>query len=246
MAYAASCTSTSSHTRTALVELYVSGNCRRCPEAQSWLRAIVSRHGKRGSVIGVVFAPHALRYASYDEELAARRQQARRDQRRARRGLPVPVLGPQVILQGEERTDWGMPAFDKVLVGLNAQPSPMVLTLEIEPGKAEAKAAEQDMRINVRVDLKHLQEKVALYVAAAALSTQPGSPALYQVMEWQGPIPVGSAGKLAVSLRFPRLDPPQAARIGAVAFVQGLSSKVVLQSIHRPPCGVPGAEGAPA
>ncbi len=238
--YAQSCAGASGHTLNVLVELYVSENCRRCPEAVTWLREILAKYDVRRGLVGIVFAPEGSLYASRQAELAARRESARRDQRRARLGLPVPVLTPQVLLQGRQREDWGMPAFDGALDGLTSESSRAVLNIEIEPDSSMTTSTRLRTHVRVQVDLKHPREKVGLFVAAAAPSVPPESPGsvpLYQVTEWYGPFPIGPDGTLAESLWLSHPAAGSSNGKGVVAFVQSLSSREVLQSVLRSACG---------
>lgn len=238
--YAQSCASVSGHTLNVLVELYVSENCRRCPEAVTWLRGTLAKYDMRRGLVGIVFAPEGSVHASRQAELAARRESARRDRRRARLGLPVPVLTPQVLLQGGRRADWGMPTFDDALDGLTTEFSRVVLKIEIEPDSSMTSSTRLRTHISVQVARKHPREKVGLFVAAAALSVPPESPRsdrLYRVTEWYGPLPIGPDGRLAESLWLSLPAAGSSTGTGVVAFVQSLSSREVLQSVLRPACG---------
>lgn len=233
-----SCGSASAGTRTALVELYVSDDCGRCPEAERWLASLAARHDAPGGVLAVLLDTRANGSPPKDDVLA-RRERARRDYRRARLGRPRPLLVPLVLVQGRERGDWGRASFEHALKGLYGGPARALLRLEIEPRQPIGARADFRVRIEVELDPSERSKNVALYVAATGTPIGPGQGAgrlSYQVKEWLGPIPVGPGGRLSESRVLPLPPQAEASVVGAVAFVQNRSSREVLQSLVRPPC----------
>ncbi|MHB1084843.1 MAG: DUF1223 domain-containing protein [Thiobacillus sp.] len=130
--HAAPCTTTSSATRTSLLELYTSEGCSSCPPADRWLSQLPPDSG----VVPLAF------HVDYWDKLGWRdpyAQGAFSQRQRARNSGLGWVYTPQVMLNGDDFRNWhrGLPALSK------AAPAQVRLTLNLDPSPE---------RIDVQVD----------------------------------------------------------------------------------------------
>jgi hypothetical protein len=234
---AAGCSAASGPGTAALVELYTSEGCSSCPPADRWLSSLGM--GPPGRIVPLALHVDYWDYIGWKDryakgEFSSRQRKLSLLQRRAL------VYTPQVLLQGQDFRRWGSPAFDDAVAHINAQPAKASIGLHIA-GLTGAR-----MEVQVKAALRDAGEKdAALYLATYEnkLSSDVSSGENqghrlthdYVVLEWQGPIALGS---LPVEERrsLPLLPKAVPAHSGVAAFVQNRRTAEVLQALMLPAC----------
>jgi hypothetical protein len=238
---AAACAASSGDKTAALVELYTSDGCDRCPPADRWLSGL----GERG------YAPERLvplslhvDYRDYTgwKDPYARPAVSGRQRKLTQLQRLAFVYTPQVMLQGQQFRAWHTPAFDAAVARINAAPAQAQISLSIDALSAAA------MEIGLRAELldKAQLTDAAVYVATyedrlagtVASGENRGHPLKhdYVVLEWQGPLEFGTAGARAERRSIPLLPKAVPANSGVVAFVQNRRTRAVLQALKLPAC----------
>lgn len=239
------CSARSAGQVAALVELYVSEGCESCRAAERWLSALALRPAAPGSVVAVLLPADAKSAGARTTagEVLALRERTRRAHRRARLGRPEPLLTPLVLMQGRERGDWRLAAFERALDSIHQRPAPVRLRLDLE-GATDSPGASS---LNVRAEVQPLASSrlgtLVLYLGAFELpaSSSGGGERLlesqvYRVGNWIGPIAIPPGGTLVERRRLPVAAGSAASGFGVVGFVQRAATGEVLQALARPPC----------
>ncbi|HKQ28288.1 MAG TPA: DUF1223 domain-containing protein [Burkholderiales bacterium] len=196
----------------ALVELYTSDNCSRCPAAERWLSSLQ----ERGSAV----IPLAL-HVDYADYIGHPRRQ-RKLTPRQRLAL---VYSPQVVLQGRDFRGWATPAFDEAVARINARPARAKLSLEIVSMKGDT------MVVQAGAELVGAAEAgdAALYLATYESRLE------NVVLEWQGPT-MFLEPRLVAQRQLALLPKARPERSGVVGFVQSRRTGEVLQALMLPAC----------
>jgi hypothetical protein len=212
-AAAAPCVARSGTGVSALVELYRSQGCPRCPGAEQWLSALAPR-------------PNLIAVAITAEEPGSSRESALRQRRLTPLQRLALVSMPQVLLQGRTFPGWDKPAFDEALAKIAAAPATAWLDLEIVSTDRE------HLRVRVAAGTASRgQDDARLYLAAFGREA-PGSP--LRVQQWQGPLlPLAGAPQERVLAVVPGVSGTLS---GVVAFLQKRREPEVLQALMLPSC----------
>jgi hypothetical protein len=231
----AACLARSSPQTVALVELYTSGGCSRCPPADRWLSGLAERYSP-GQLV-----PLALHVDYWDylgrKDPHAKREFSQRQRRLSQLQRAALVYTPQVLLQGVDFRQWDGAEFDRAVARINRQPARASLELEITDITAAALA----LRASAVVFEPVNRPDAALYVAAyenrpesrITAGENPGR-VLHQdyvVLEWRGPYALGKR-----ELELALLPKAQSADSGVVAFVQNRRTGEVLQALSLAAC----------
>ena len=210
----AGCEARSGSQTAVLVELYTSESCRSCPPADRWLTSLAGRPGV------VPLALH-VDYRDYIDSKPVKRRFTQ---------LQRLALGytPQVLLQGREfRGGWGTPAFEQAVARISAQPARAHLVLRAQ------RAGNDALEVSVQASLSSPGATAAVYLTAYQKRVASGG---HVALEWQGPIQLGSAGKLEAHRRLPLLPGAAVHNSGVVGFVQDRGSGEILQALMLPAC----------
>lgn len=221
----APCLSQSGPQTTALVELYTSAECPRCPRADRWLSALAAGGQVRQKVV-----PLAL-HVDYRDYVGSSAPYARRDfSLRQRRLTPLQRLAlvytPQVMLQGRQVRQWDTPAFDAAVAQINATPARARLWLEIASARSTALIVRAGAEL---LDPGQVGES-GLYLAAFEHRLDK-----HLVLQWEGPTPFARA-RLELERALPLVPGARNEDSGVVAFVQNRRSAEVLQVLLLATC----------
>lgn len=211
-AAAAPCAARSGTRVNALVELYSSQGCPRCPGAEQWLSTLAVR-------------PNLIAVAIMADEPGSSRESALRQRRFTPLQRLALVSMPQVLLQGRMFAGWDKPAFNDALAKIAAAPAAAWLDLEIVSTDRER------LRVRVAAGTTSLgQDDARLYLAAFGREA-PGSP--LRVRQWQGPLALAGAPQERVLEVVPGASGTLS---GVVAFLQKRREPEVLQALMLPSC----------
>lgn len=240
-AAAALCTAQSGARTLALVELYTSEGCERCPRAERWLASLRAQGYGADRV-----APLAL-HAEYRDYTGlrdpyAKRVFAARQRKLAQLQRATLVFTPQVLLQGEGFLGWDSPAFAAAVAAINRRLSRARLGITLHA--IGAAVAEVELAAEL---LDGAQRKdAALYLAAyedkrASRGTAGKHRATtpdheFVVREWLGPIRFEKGLKITERRSLPLLPGADPKHSGVAAFVQNRASREVLQALMLEPC----------
>jgi hypothetical protein len=152
------------------------------------------------------------------------------------------VYTPQVVLQGRDFPRWGSPAFEAAVAAINARPARARISLEI----LGATAVAFETKVSAELIGREQAGDPALYLAvyenrltSRVTSGENSGRSLthdHVVLEWQGPFPFGTAGKLSERRALPLLPKGVPERSGVVGFVQDRRTGEVLQALLRSSC----------
>jgi hypothetical protein len=152
------------------------------------------------------------------------------------------VYTPQVMLQGSDFRGWDSPAFGKAVSAINARKPRARLELAIASLKADRLAVDTLAEVADPADRRDAVLYIATYenkLSSAVTAGENKGRTLshdYVVLEWQGPLDLPSAGRLADRRDLPLLPKAVPARSGVVAFVQNRRTAEVLQALMLPAC----------
>ena len=240
-AAAAVCSAQSGENTAALVELYTSEGCSSCPPADRWLSGLGARGYGPGRVVPLALHVDYWDYIGWKDPYA-KREFSQRQRKLSQLQRLALVYTPQVLLQGRDFRDWGGTAFDTAVSRINAQPARARIALEIH----SLEASRLEVAVSAELlDLSH-QGDAALYLAAyenrlvsRVTAGENRGRELghdYVVLEWQGPLVFGPAGRLAARRKVPLLPMGVPAHSGVVGFVQNRRTTEVLQALMLPAC----------
>ena len=234
-ANAAECVARAETVSVPLVELYTSEGCSSCPPADRWLSQ--QAPGK--------FVPLALHvdywdYIGWRDRFAqARFGQRQRDM--VNRGGGRVVYTPQVMLNGRDFRPWhSAAAFDDAVRKRAGQPLQAKLVLAVENKAADGWTARLTGEVLPRKG--RAEAYLALYENGLSSAVEAGENRGarlqhdYVVRQWQGPLPVGADGRIAVSHTFAHGNGVDFNRAGVAAFIQDADSGEVLQAVAVAGC----------
>ena len=211
---AAQCAARSGAHTAALVELYASEGCARCPGAENWLSRIALR-------------PNVLAVAIPVDEPGSRREATLRRRKLTHLQRLALVSTPQVLLQGREFPGWDTPAFDEALARVAAGVPRAWLRLEIIAMGAD------EVRVRVAAATAPGRRGDArLYLAA--FSREAGSAPL-RLRQWQGPWELPAAAT-PVERVLPAAPGASGALAGVAGFIESRRDSEVLQALMLPSC----------
>ena len=211
---AAQCAARSGPHAAALVELYASEGCARCPAAEHWLSRIAP-------------GPNVLAVAIPIDEPGSRREATVRRRKLTHLQRLALVSTPQVLLQGREFQGWDTPAFDDALARVTAGVPRAWLRLEIV-----AMGADQ-LRVRVAAaTASRGRGDARLYLAAFSREVDH---APLRVRQWQGPWEL-SAAATPVERVLPAAPGASGALAGVVGFIENRRDSEVLQALMLPSC----------
>lgn len=232
---AAECVARAETVSVPLVELYTSEGCSSCPPADRWLSQQVPGR----------FVPLALHvdywdYIGWRDRFAqARFSQRQRDM--VNRGGGRVVYTPQVMLNGRDFRPWhSASAFDAAIRQAAARPlrAKLLLAVDIKPGDGwTARLAGEVLPRKGRAEAY-----LALYENGLSSAVEAGENRGaqlrhdYVVRQWQGPLPVGADGRIALSHTFTPGSGVDFNRAGVAAFIQDADSGEVLQAVAVAGC----------
>ena len=221
----AACVAESPPHTVALVELYTSERCSRCPAAERWLSRLGSRFTAERAV------PLALRVETWEylgkKDPYAERRLTERQRRLSVLQRMALVDTPHVVLQGREIRRWRSREFDDAVEGINARPARALLKVETRP------SAPGSLAVAVRAEILDPAQRAeaALYMAAFQRRRHD-----YVVLEWQGPFAVQADGRRVEQRRLALLPGAAPEASGVAAFVQNRRTAEVLQAVLLPAC----------
>ena len=223
-AWAGDCAARSGSRTAVLVELYTAEGCTSCLAANRWLSGLQEPGDVAGRVV-----PLALHvdYADYLGGGHVRRDLWLRQRKLTQLQRMALVFTPQVLLQGRDFKAWGTPEFAAAVERINAQPAQAAITLELVPGAAPA----FDVVASAELAPGAQRRSAALYLASYDNRHN-----RYIVLEWQGPIDLGSGERLVERRRLPLLPGAVPAGSGVAAFVQDRGTGEVLQALMLSAC----------
>jgi len=236
----AQCTAKSGEFTAALVELYTSEGCDSCPPADRWLSSLGAGYGA-GRVVPLSLHVDYWDYIGWKDPYAKRAFSDRQRKLSQLQKLAL-VYTPQVMLQGSDFRGWDSPAFGKAVAAINARKPRARLELAIASLKADRLAVETLAEVADPADRRDAVLYVATYenqLSSAVTAGENKGRTLshdYVVLEWQGPLDLPSAGRLADRRDLPLLPKAVPARSGVVAFVQNRRTAEVLQALMLPAC----------
>ncbi len=218
-----------------LVELYTSEGCSSCPPADRWLSQ--QAPGR--------FVPLALHvdywdYIGWRDRFAQARFSQRQRDMVNRSGGRV-VYTPQVMLNGRDFRLWHSPAaFDDAVRKRAGQALQAKLVLAVENKAAVGWTARLTGEVLPRKG--RAEAYLALYENGLSSAVEAGENRGarlhhdYVVRQWQGPLPVGADGRIALNHTFTQGNGVDFTRAGVAAFVQDADSGEVLQAVAVTSC----------
>ena len=211
---AAQCAARSGPHTAALVELYASEGCARCPAAEHWLSRIAPR-------------PNVLAVAIPVDEPGSRREATVRRRKLTHLQRLALVSTPQVLLQGREFRDWAAPASDDTLARIAAQAAVAWLALEI------ISTDQEQLRVRVAAATASGRGAAArLYLAAFG---RDAVQAPLRVRQWQGPLELPGPGA-SLERVLPVPSGASGPLAGVVGFIESRRDSEVLQALMLPSC----------
>lgn len=240
-AHAARCTAQSAAGTTALVELYTSEGCDSCPPADDWLSSLGSRGYAPARVVPLALHVDYWDYIGWKDPYA-KREFATRQRRHAAMQRARVVYTPQVLLQGRDFRAWHSEAFDRELDKINRQPALASILLTMDTARSGFFDVEAITMLKDGVSSRDPALYLAAYenkLASTVLAGENRGHTLrhdYVVLEWTGPLRLGSARRLEERRSLPLLPKAVKAHSGVVAFVQDRGTGQVLQALMLPAC----------
>lgn len=211
---AAQCAARSGPHAAALVELYASEGCARCPAAERWLSGLAPR-------------PNVLAVAIPVDEPGSRREATVRRRKLTHLQRLALVSTPQVLLEGREFRGWDTPALDDALARIAGGVPRAWLGLEIIAMGADW------LRVRVAAaTASGGRGEARLYLAAFSREAEH---APLRVRQWQGPweLPVAATPEERV---LPAAPGASGALAGVVGFIESRRDPEVLQALMLPSC----------
>jgi hypothetical protein len=234
----AQCTAKSGDFTAALVELYTSEGCDSCPPADRWLSNLAFGAGR---VVPLSLHVDYWDYIGWKDPYAKRAFSDRQRKLTQLQKLAF-VYTPQVMLQGSDFRAWGSPAFDKAVAEINSRKPRARLELGIAALKGDRLSVETIAEVLDPAERRDAGLYIAAYeskLSSAVTAGENRGRTLshdYVVLEWQGPLDLPAAGRLADRRDLPLLPKAVPARSGVVAFVQNRRTAEVLQALMLPAC----------
>ena len=239
-AAASQCTAKSGEFTAALVELYTSEGCDSCPPADRWLSRLGGTY-QTGRVVPLSLHVDYWDYIGWKDPYAKRAFSDRQRKLTQLQKLAF-VYTPQVMLQGSDFRGWGSPAFEKAVAAINTRKPRARLELTIAALKADRLAVEAVADVPDPAARRDAGLYIAAYenkLSSAVTAGENKGRTLshdYVVLEWQGPLDLPAAGRLADHRDLPLLPKAVPASSGVVAFVQNRRTAEVLQALMLPAC----------
>jgi hypothetical protein len=240
-ALAGGCKAQSGDRTVALVELYTSEGCSSCPPADRWLSGLSSSGFTPDRVVPLALHVDYWDYIGWKDPYA-KREFSQRQRKLSQLQRMALVYTPQVVLQGRDFPRWGSPAFEAAVAAINARPARARISLEI----LGATAVAFETKVSAELIGREQAGDPALYLAvyenrltSRVTSGENSGRSLthdHVVLEWQGPFPFGTAGKLSERRALPLLPKGVPERSGVVGFVQDRRTGEVLQALLRSSC----------
>ena len=217
-----------------LVELYTSEGCSSCPPADRWLSQLPP-----GRLVPLALHVDYWDYIGWKDRFAqARFSQRQRDM--VNRGGGRVVYTPQVMLNGRDFRGWhSAAAFDEAVRQHAARPLQAKLVLAVDSGTG-GWAARLSGEVLSRKG--RAEAYIALYENGLSSAVEAGENRGarlhhdYVVRQWQGPLPVGADGRIALSHTFAQVNGVDFNRAGVAAFIQDADSGEVLQAVAVASC----------
>jgi hypothetical protein len=234
----AECAAKSGDFTAALVELYTSEGCDSCPPADRWLSNLARGAGR---VVPLSLHVDYWDYIGWKDPYAKRAFSDRQRKLTQLQKLAF-VYTPQVLLQGSDFRAWGSPAFEKAVAEINARKPRARLELAIAVLKADRLSVETAAEVPDPADRRDAALYIAAYenkLSSAVTAGENKGRTLshdYVVLEWQGPLDLPAAGRLADRRDLPLLPKAVPGSSGVVAFVQNRRTAEVLQALMLPAC----------
>jgi hypothetical protein len=230
-AEAPQCHATSGPATALLVELYTSGHCSGCREAERWLAGMAERPW-REQVVPITLHVDYLDYVGSSDPKAAR-QTSQRQRRLSLLQRMALVYTPHVVVQGRDVADWSRAGFDPAALRTNAQPAKARISLRLSGGEDGFFDVEAEAEVSAPAD----GQEPVLYLAAYQNRLDGPAPLPeYAVLKWEGPLPFGRAHRLQERRSVPLLPKARASDSGVAAFVQDRRTGEVLQALMLPAC----------
>ena len=240
-ALAGGCKAQSGDRTVALVELYTSEGCSSCPPADRWLSGLSSSGFTPDRVVPLALHVDYWDYIGWKDPYA-KREFSQRQRKLSQLQRMALVYTPQVVLQGRDFPRWGSPAFEAAVAAINARPARARISLEI----LGATAVAFETKVSAELIGREQAGDPALYLAVyenrltsrVTAGENSGRSLTHDhvVLEWQGPFPFGTAGKLSERRALPLLPKGVPERSGVVGFVQDRRTGEVLQALLRSSC----------
>jgi hypothetical protein len=219
----AACIAESQAHTVALVELYTSEHCARCPVAERWLARLAAGATPERVLPLELHTDYWEYFGSRDSR--AERRIANRHGRLSLLQRMALVDRPQVLLQGRDFQPWESRAFDDAVARINARPARARLEVEIRSAAGAFAAG-----VRAEIDDPAQRADAVLFMAAFERRQQG-----YLVQEWQGPFAVQGGGRVE-ERRLALLPGATPEASGVAAFVQNRRTAEVLQAVLLPAC----------
>ncbi len=229
------CTASSGEKTAVLVELYTSEGCSSCPPADKWLSRLKGEH----------IVPLAL-HVDYWNDLGWRDrfsnpQFTRRQTDIAQRSQGKAIYTPQIAVNGKDFRNWrDADSFSRSIGAITARPAQAQIRL------ATNRRDNSALQVSFEGQVLRRHGRAAAYLAIyengleskVASGENKGAVLRHDrvVRAWFGPVPIDSAGHVALKMTIDHAPGMQLAQSGVSAFIQDLDSGEILQALALPFC----------
>lgn len=222
----------------AVLELFTSEGCGRCPPAEQWIKQLPEIGIDDQRLIVLAFHVDYLDEQKGWVDAFARPEFTARQRQLARLNLFQTIFTPEFVLSGEVVHNWRQHLEDVVLFVNDLQPEADI-SLQVEH---DSQTQQLLIDTHVRVEGEHNQAHSSLYLAVkennlhshVTAGDNAGRHFNHQnvVRRWLGPYPLDR--EMLISTEVPVEDDWQLDQLTVVAVVQNLSDAFVLQAVALP------------
>jgi hypothetical protein len=238
------CTSRSTTSRVAVIELYTSEGCNSCPPVDRWVSSLPMRGFNADRVVPLAFHVDYWDYLGWRDRLAQPSFGARQRAQVARGGARF-VYTPQLLLNGAE---FGQPfadaGFEERLARVNSKAAAAELRL-VQRAATAAVGIELESRVPDSSVRKFSEAYIVVLENSLSSEVRAGENRGkvllhdFAVRKMIGPLLADGSGRILWSGTIDLHGDWKRRDLGIAAFVQDVRNGDVLQALHSPLCGKP-------